>query len=143
MKKLSNNIVHLVLAKLDSGLSLHHTAAATGASLGSVQNIRNQHHPDAENLPDGHPKLLSTTDSHHACRPLVTGKATNAVKVAKALTEITNTTVSAQKVHWEFKNMGLKAVVKKKCLYSARSTDRLALTLQLHIVTGQRRTGNS
>jgi Transposase len=48
-------------------------------------------------------------------RLIGSGKAENVVQVAKSLQEMTNQSISAQIVRNRSKNIGMKAVVKKKC----------------------------
>jgi hypothetical protein len=62
----------------------------------------------------GCPSKLSENDLHFATHLITSGKADNAVQVAKSLAEITNQSLSSQTVRNRLKELGMKAVVKKK-----------------------------
>ena len=121
MKDTSSAKVNLVLSLLDSGHTGYQISSQTGLSTGTISKICSKHCSNLPKSSGGHPSKLSENDICYATRLITTGKADNAVQVAKSLADVTNKTLSPQTVRNRLKGVGMKAVVKKKRpLLSAR-----------------------
>ena len=114
MKDTSSAQVTFVLSLLDSGHTGYQISSQTGLSTGTISKIRSRHRPNLSKSTGGRPSKLSENDIRYATRLITSGKADNAVQVAKSLAEVTNQSLSAQTVQNRMKGLGMKAVVKKK-----------------------------
>ena len=114
MKDTSSAQVKLVLSLLDSGHTGYQISSQTGLSTATISRICSRHCSNLPKASGGRPSKLSENDIWHAVRLIGSGKAENAVQVAKSLQEITNQSLSPQTVRNQIKEMGMKAVVKKK-----------------------------
>ena len=82
-----------ILSLLDSGHSGHEISSQTGVSNATISRLHSRHHPYIKKASGGHPSKLSEQDLHYG-----TGRAENAVQVAKSLQDSTNQPLSAQTV---------------------------------------------
>src|ERR1700735_2750900 len=114
MKPVSAAQRNHILSLLDSGHSGYDIHSQTGVSVASISRLRSRHHPYIKKASGGRPSKLSEQDICYAIRLIGTGKAENAVQVTKALQDSTNQSLSAQTVRNGMKEVGMKAVVKKK-----------------------------
>jgi transposase len=114
MKKLSSSQLDLILQKLKAGHSHRQISLSTGASLGTISNIRSAHCSDLPKSPGGHSSILSPANIQYATNLLSRGKANTAVAVAKALSDVTNQPIHPQTVRRSLREAGLKAKKKKK-----------------------------
>ena len=103
-----------ILSLLDSGHSGYEISAQTGVSSATISRLRLRHRPYLQKAPGGRPSKLSDKDVRHAVRLIGTGKAENAVEVAKTLQDVINQPISPQTIRNSLKEVGMKAVVKKK-----------------------------
>jgi len=104
----------IILSLLDSGHSRYDISSQTGVSVTSISRLRSRHRPYIKKASGGRPSKLSEQDICYAIWLIGTGKAENAVQVTKALQHSTNQPLSAQTVQNSMKEVGMKAVVKKK-----------------------------
>ncbi|KZP34569.1 hypothetical protein FIBSPDRAFT_694767, partial [Athelia psychrophila] len=72
-----------IISLLTSGHSTRAVASQTGVSKSKIAYIAKEKHPDKENLRGGQPSKLSPTDKRAISIQIQTGKAENAVQVAK------------------------------------------------------------
>jgi hypothetical protein len=79
----------------------------------------------------GHPFKLSEQDICYAIWLIGTDKAENAVQVTKALEDSTNQPLSTQTVQNSIKEVGMKAVVKKKIPLLTKKRKRKRLDFAL------------
>jgi transposase len=114
MKALSAAQETHILSLLDSGISGHKISSQTGVSVATISRICSRHRSHLHKAPGGCPTKLSDTNIRHALRLIGSGRADNAVQVTKALQDITNQPLSTQTVRNGLKQVGMKAVVKKK-----------------------------
>jgi hypothetical protein len=114
MKCISSDKCNHILSLIDAGHSVRQIHSSTGISLGTISKLRSTHRPHLPTLSAGRPSKLTPVNIRHGIRLISSGRAENAVDVTKALTTITNNTLSAQTVRRGLKKAGLKAVVKKK-----------------------------
>jgi transposase len=114
MKDTSTAQLNSILSLLDSGYTGYQISSKTGLSTSTISRIRSKHCSSLPKASGGRPLKLSENDLRYATRLIGTGKAENAVQIAKSLQELTNQSLSAQTVRNRMKEMGMKAVVKKK-----------------------------
>src|ERR1700720_3159489 len=114
MKAVSATQRNHILSLLDSGHSGHDISSQTGVSNATISRLCSRHRPYIKKASGGRPSKLSEQDLRYAIRLIGTEKAENAVQVAKALQDSTNQPLSAQTVRNGMKEVGMKAVVKKK-----------------------------
>jgi uncharacterized protein YerC len=114
MKDTTTAQVNNVLSLLNSGHTGYQIASKTGLSTATISCICKKHCSGLSKALGGHPSKLSENDLCFATRLITSGKADNAVQVAKSLAEITNQSLSSQTVRNRLKELGMKAVVKKK-----------------------------
>ena len=114
MKPLSSEKTLSILSLLDSGSSVRQIATLTGASIGAISALRSEHRPNLPKSLGGRPSKLSSIDIRHAQRLISSGKAENAVQIARTLNDISNHPISVQTVRRSLKSAGLKALTKKK-----------------------------
>jgi transposase len=105
-----NHIVEL-LRSGTSGKDIHNQ---TGASLGAISKIRSEYCPEVSKSSGGRPRKLTPADVLYARRIMRMRKAENAVQVAKALKNVTNQSISPETVRRNLREIGMKAVVKRK-----------------------------
>jgi uncharacterized protein YerC len=98
MKDTSSAQVNFVLSLLDSGHSGYQISSKTGIATGTISKIRNKHCPNLPKATGGRPTKLSENDLRFTTRLITTGKADNAVQVAKSLAEVTNLSISPQTI---------------------------------------------
>jgi transposase len=114
MKPLSsdtrNNIVHLI----SNGLSSRQIASKVGVGRVSVDNIRKQVVLEATKGGAGRPAKLSMHTKRRLVRLVMSGKADTATQLQQELKEVDGIQVCVQTVRNALKELGLKAVVKKK-----------------------------
>jgi transposase len=103
-----------ILSMLDAGYSAGHISASTGHGIATVSRLRSKHRPHLSKSSGGRPAKLSSANIRHAQRLISSGKVDTAVDAAKALSNVTNQSLSAQTVRRSLKVAGLKAVAKKK-----------------------------
>jgi transposase len=103
-----------ILSLLDSGHSGYDISSQTGVSVASISRLCSRHCHYIKKASGGHPSKLFEQDIHYAIQLIGTGKAENAVQVTKALQNSTNQLLSAQTVRNSMKEVGMKAVIKKK-----------------------------
>lgn len=114
MKAISADITSIILSHLQSGHSHRQIAKTCGVSTATVSRLSREHLPSLPKPSGGRPSKLSSHDLCHTIRLITSGKAENAVQVAKTLQDIKNTSISPQTIRRHLKELGLKAVVKKK-----------------------------
>ena len=114
MKALSTTSINHILFYLDSGLSCPQISSQTGASIATISRICSRYCPYIKKSSGGRPSKLSENDICYATQLITTGKAETAVQVAKTLSDATNQILSPQTVRNWLKEVGMKAVVKKK-----------------------------
>ena len=114
MKDTTTAQVNLVLSLLNSGHTGYQISSRTGLSTATISRICSKHCSNIPKAFGGRPSKLSENDICYATRLIGSGKAENAVQVAKSLQEITNQSISPQTVRNRMKDIGMKAVVKKK-----------------------------
>jgi len=105
-----NHIIEL----LRSGTSTPAIHNQTGASLGAISKIRSEYCPDILRSSGGRPRKLTSANVQYARRIMRMRKAENSVQVAKALKNVTNQSISSQTVRRNLREIGMKAVVKRK-----------------------------
>jgi transposase len=98
MKAVSAAQRNHILSLLDSGYSGHDISSQTGVSNATISILRSRHRPYVKKASGGHPSKLSEQDLHYAIQLIGTGKAENAVQVAKLIQDSTNQSLSAQTV---------------------------------------------
>jgi transposase len=114
MKALSSTKVDLVVQMLKSGHSGRHISSTLDISIASISKIRLKHCPDIPKSSGGRPTKLSPANIHYATHLIERGKADNAAQVTRTLQNIINQPLSSQTVRRTLKQVGLKAVVKRK-----------------------------
>src|SRR3954464_9152659 len=114
MKDTSTAQINQVVSLLNSGHTGYQISIQTGLSTATISRICSKHCSNLPKSSGGHSSKLSENDIHYATQLIGTGKAENAVQVAKSLQEVTNQSLSAQTVQNRMKGLGMKAVVKKK-----------------------------
>ena len=112
MKDTSSAQVNLVLSLLNSGHTGYQISSRTGLSTATISRICSRHCSNLPKASGGCPSKLSENDIRYATQLIGSGKAENAVQVAKSLQEITNQSISSQTVRNRMKEVGMK--VKKK-----------------------------
>ena len=121
MKAISKDLLNNILALINQGYSMRAIASRLNVSKSTVSRIYHQHHLSFDKLIGGRPVKLTSQDRRSLVRFVTSGVADNAVKAAKMLSNINDSTVSACTVRRALKDSGLKAIVKqKKPLLSAR-----------------------
>jgi len=114
MRTLSAELTNHILSLLELGYSAHNISSSTGVHHTTIIRLHSKHFPDLHKSSGGHPHKLSPTDIRHATHLIGSGKAENAVQLAKTLQDIKNIPISSQTVRNYLKGTGMKAVVKKK-----------------------------
>jgi len=114
MKDTSTAQVNLVLSLLNSGHTGYQISSQTGLSTATISRLHSKHCSHLPKASGGCPSKLSENDICYATQLIGSGKAENAVQVAKSLQEITNQSISPHTVRNQMKDIGMKAVVKKK-----------------------------
>jgi len=114
MKPLSPAEHTHILNLIESGQSAHQISSQTGVSHATVSRIHCRYCPYVKKAIGGRPRKLSDTNIRHAIRLIGSGKVENAVQVTKVLKDITNQTLSTQTIRNGLKEVGMKAVVKRK-----------------------------
>ena len=114
MKPISSDKCNYILSLIDAGSTVRQIHSSTGISLGTISKLRSTHRSHLPTLPAGRPSKLSPANIRYGIRLISSEKAETAVDVTKALTIITNNTLSVQTVRRGLKEVSLKAVVKKK-----------------------------
>jgi transposase len=114
MKSLSSAQCNNILSLLDKGHSTRQIAASTGISRMSISRIRSKHRSSLSKSLGGRPSILSDANIRHAVHLITTQKAETATQVAKTLGNIIQSSVSSKTVARHLKQVGMKAVVKKK-----------------------------
>lgn len=90
MKALSTAQSNHILSLLDSGHSGHEISAQTGVSNTTISRLHSRYCPYLKKSSGGCPSKLSEQDMCYALQLIGTGKAENAVQVAKTLQDVTN-----------------------------------------------------
>ena len=85
-----------------------------------MSRIYHQHHLSFDKSRGGHPVKLTSQDRRSLVRFVTSGVVDNAVKAAKMLSNINDSTVSACRVRRALKDSGLKQNKQNKPLLSAR-----------------------
>ena len=98
MKALSVAQCNHILSLLDSGHSGHEISSQTGVSNATISRLCSRHCPYIKKASGGHPSKLSEQNLCYATQLIGTGRAENAVQVAKSLQDSTNQLLSAQTV---------------------------------------------
>lgn len=114
MRPLSAAKRNHIITLLKSGTSGHDIHHATGASIGAISKIRSEYCSELPKSSGGRPRKLTPADINYARRIIRMRKADNTVQVTKALKNVTNQSISSQTVRRNLKEIGLRAVVKKK-----------------------------
>ena len=114
MKGLSIDQTNQILSLLDLNQSTRQISEATGVHYSTISRICSKLCSNLQKSSGGRPSLVTPTDMRHAIRLISTGKAENAVQVTKTLQDIKNQSLSSQTICRHLKEMGMKAVVKKK-----------------------------
>jgi len=114
MRTLSQASQKHILSLLDAGHSASYIASSTGHGIGTISRLRSKYRSHLSKSLGGRPTKLSSANIRHAQRLISSGKADTAVDVAKALRTVTNQSLSAQTIRNGLKDIGMKAVVKKK-----------------------------
>ncbi|KAI5115405.1 hypothetical protein M0805_004187 [Coniferiporia weirii] len=114
MKSLSATQEAHILSLLNAGQSSRQIASSTGVHYSTVSRLRSKHCPGLKKATGGCSSKLSPANMHYATHLITSGKAENAVQVARILRTITNGSVSDETVRNCLKGAGMKAVVKKK-----------------------------
>ena len=103
-----------IITLLDAGTSGEKIYCLTGVSPSTISRIHSQFCSELPKSFSGHPPKLTPANIGYAKCIVHMGKANNAVKVTKALQDITNQSISSQTVHLNLRQSGLRPVVKKK-----------------------------
>ena len=111
MKPISEETRNNILSLLDNGLS---SCKITGVSRVTIDRIREKLRTDIQKSCGGRLTKLNATDKHRLLRTITSGKADNTVKLTCELRDVGNIEVSTQTVRCALKEVGLKAVTKKK-----------------------------
>jgi transposase len=114
MKSISPAQKTQVLKLLDTGLSGHQISSQTGVSISTISRLCSRHCPYTKKAPGSCPSKLSDANIQHAIHLIGSGKVENAVEVTKVLRDVTNQSLSTQTVRNGLKEVGMKAVVKRK-----------------------------
>ena len=138
MKAVSPASQSQILSMLMDGKSAHSISHETCVNTSTITRLCKKHLPHIPVSSGGHPPKPSDTNIIHTSYLI---KANTAVNVTKTLSTITSQSISTQTSGRYLKNYGLKAVVKQKRPYSARSIGKHILTLFWHTSTGLCRTG--
>src|SRR5258707_9074525 len=85
MRTLSAELTNHILSLLELGYSAHNISSSTGVHHTTIIRLHSKHFPDLHKSSGGHPHKLSPTDIHHATHLIGSGKAENAVQLAKTL----------------------------------------------------------
>ena len=132
MKHISEQTSNDIISLLNENFSLRKIAPKVGVSIATVSRVSNRLGRRHLTNQGGRPAKLSQQDRRMAMRLVTSGKADNAVQVAQELNTNRNDHISAQTVRRTLKNMGMKAVVKKKkpFLSARHKSQRLDFALQ-------------
>ena len=114
MKDTSTAQINLVVSLLNSGHTGYQISSQTGLSSFTISRIHSKYCPNIAKSSGGHPTKLSENDLQYASWLIGTWRADNAVQVTKSLQVLTNQSLSVQTVRNGLKEVGMKAVVKKK-----------------------------
>src|SRR5258705_1361572 len=114
MRTPSAELTNHIFSLLELGYSAHNISSSTGVHHTTIIRLHSKHFPDLHKSSGGHPHKLSPTDIRHATHLIGSGKAENAVQLAKTLQDITNIPISSQPVQNYLKRTGMKAMVKQK-----------------------------
>ena len=96
MKDTSTAQVNFVLSLLNSGHTGYQISSKTGLSTATISRICSKHCSNLPKASGGCPSKLSENNICYATQLISSGKAENAVQVAKSLQEITKQSLSAQ-----------------------------------------------
>ena len=114
MKSLTPALQYHILSLIDSGLSGHQISSQTGVSNATISRLHSKHCPSLQKSSGGHLTKLSETNIFHASCLIGSGRAENAVQVTKYFRDVVNQPIYTQTIHNRLKNVGMKAVIKKK-----------------------------
>src|SRR6266436_5390916 len=114
MRSLSLALKNTILTMLDAGHSAHSISSTTGVHTSTITKLHSKEHSRLQKSSGGCPKKLSPANIYHAVHLITSQKAENAVQVTKALSNITNQSLSPSTVRLHLKKAGMKAVVKAK-----------------------------
>jgi transposase len=114
MRSLPPAVRDRIITLLNSNTSGHDIHRLTGASLGFISKIRSEYCPDLPKSSGGRPRKLTAADLNYARRMIRMRKADNAAQVTKALRNVINQPISSQTVRRNLREIGLRAVVKRK-----------------------------
>ncbi|KAG1490974.1 hypothetical protein G6F53_013169 [Rhizopus delemar] len=97
---------------LKNGYSISKTVKTTGASRGTVQNVRKTIKNEVNSIKAGRPKLLSNRDDQYLVRLVTVKGQENAVEARNTLENDLQKVVSAQTVRRSLRRSGLTSFVK-------------------------------
>jgi transposase len=115
MRSLSLALKNTILTMLDAGHSAHSISSTTGVHTSTITRLHSKECSELQKSSGGCPKKLSPANICHAVHLINSRKAENAVQDTKALSNITNQSLSPSTVRLHLKKAGIKAVVKAKC----------------------------
>jgi transposase len=114
MGRISEDTRNSILSLIDSGLSSRKIAARLGVGHTTVNRVRARARPGVQKCRAGAPAKLTKVDKRILVRMITSGKADNAVQLTRQLKDIANMKCSPQTVRCALKEVGLKAMSKKR-----------------------------
>jgi hypothetical protein len=114
MRPITSSQTDNVLSLLQTSASFRQISAQTGVSKSKVASIAKEVYPDKENHKAGRPTKLSTTDQNAAIKQISTGRAKNAVEVAKNINPLLPQPVSIQTIRNTLHKADVDTTKKKK-----------------------------
>src|SRR5882762_4758764 len=109
-----------IISLLTAGHSAHEVSSIMGIHTSTISRLRRKHYPYLPTSAGGDPTKLSDRTVQHAIRLITSGKVETAIEATRALQDTVNQPVSPETMRRHLKKVGMKAVVKKKPLLSAR-----------------------
>ena len=142
MKHIPEQTRNDIISLLNENLSLRKIAPKVGVSVATVSRVCNRLERQHITNRGGRPGKLSQQDKRMVMRLVIIVKAENAVQVAQELNNNIKDHISTQTVRITLKNMGMKAVVKKKKPFYLLAINHNDLILLCNINTGPLMIGN-
>ena len=116
MKQLTPTQQAQIISRLENGSSTRAIALEMGIHYSTVSKYRSKYLPDLPKSKGGCPLKLSSANIRYATRLLATGKAENALQLARTLRKLTSKSLTSQTIRNYLKRAEFQAVVKKKKL---------------------------
>ncbi|KAG0925040.1 hypothetical protein G6F29_013750 [Rhizopus arrhizus] len=98
MQPISEDLRNRIISCLKSGYSISKTVKITGASRGTVQNVRKTIKNEVKSIKAGRPKLLSSRDDQYLVRLVTVKGQENAVEARNTLENDLQKIVAAETV---------------------------------------------